>query len=56
MNGKCETCLNSRSIISENGFHPICCLHWRLAKECVLGERDHYIKNPAIKDKDGGGE
>ena len=23
---RCDTCLNSRAIISENGYHSVCCL------------------------------
>ena len=49
---RCDMCLNSRNIICENGFHPICCLlSAKKSLECITGEKDHYIKRPAIKDE-----
>lgn len=42
---KCNTCLNSRPAISENGVHFVCCLSAQAAKKCIFdGKR--YIKNP----------
>ena len=46
---RCDMCLNSRHIISENGFHPICCLSEKNSLECITGEKDHYIQHPAFK-------
>ena len=43
MNSKCETCANSRIVVSENGFHPICCLSEKKAIDCHIGTKDHYI-------------
>lgn len=42
MASKCETCLNSLAIVSENGIHHICCLSERLALLCVIGKVDRY--------------
>ena len=47
---RCDTCINSRNIICENGFHPICCLlSAKKSLECITGEKDHYIKRPASR-------
>ena len=47
---KCESCLNSRFIVSENGSHYVCCLSGRAAVQCMTGQRDGYIKKPMRKD------
>lgn len=39
---KCQTCLNSRAIISENGIQRRCCLSSKKAVECLIGEVDRY--------------
>ena len=39
----CEVCLNSRVIISENGFHPICCLSNKKAMDCISGKKNYFI-------------
>ena len=33
---RCDTCLNSRVIISENGYHSVCCLSDKEAVACVV--------------------
>lgn len=50
MKMKCDTCLKSRPIISENGIHYICCLSSRSANNCISGKKDKYI---SIVKKDG---
>lgn len=40
---KCDTCLFSRAVISENGFHWVCCLTPKKATDCLLGVKDRYI-------------
>lgn len=40
---KCRTCLNSRGIISENGWHYICCLSNQKAIDCITNKKDYYI-------------
>ena len=40
---KCDTCLNSRCIISENGLHPICTLPPIRAKMCMLEKNNEYV-------------
>jgi hypothetical protein len=42
----CDTCVHRRGIISENGFHFICGLHWRSARNCILGKKQHYQELP----------
>lgn len=39
----CDTCLNSRPIISENGMHNVCCLSYKAARDCILGKKDRYV-------------
>lgn len=38
----CDKCLNSRMIISENGYHSICCLSQKAAMECMMGKKKHF--------------
>lgn len=49
---RCDMCLNSRHIISENGFHTICCLSEKKSLECITGEKDHYIQHPVFKQEE----
>lgn len=41
---RCETCLNSRPIVSENGIHAACCLSGRAAIQCMTGQKDRYAE------------
>ena len=43
---KCDTCLNSRVIISENGYHSSCCLSDKEAVNCMIDREDKYIASP----------
>ena len=40
---KCDGCLNSRRIISENGLHSICCLSEKKAMDCIMGKKEFKI-------------
>ena len=40
---KCSTCINGRGIISEDGWHYICCLSSRKAVDCATNKKDYYI-------------
>lgn len=40
---KCNHCLKSRPIISENGFHYGCGLSNKKALECMIGKKDHSV-------------
>lgn len=40
---KCDTCLNSRVVISENGFHAACTLSSIKATGCMVGIKDNYM-------------
>lgn len=42
---KCETCINSRTIISENGTHAICTFSSKTAMQCMTGRQDRYVNN-----------
>ena len=51
---KCQTCFNSRAIISENGLHYICSLSTMKAVNCITKTKDYYIKiksNKSINNK-----
>ena len=50
---KCETCLDGRAVISENGIHYICTFSDKKVLECLTRKKDHYIRNPMKK---GGNE
>lgn len=47
---KCDNCLNSRRIISENGLHSVCCLSEDVAVKCIIGKKDHKIIVPSVTD------
>lgn len=38
---KCDNCINSRPIISENGIHYHCCLSHKKTIECLTERKDH---------------
>lgn len=40
---KCKNCLNGRGIISENGWHHICCLSSKKATDCMTNKKDYYL-------------
>lgn len=42
MADKCESCFNSKLIISENGYHYECALWSKKATDCITGKKDHY--------------
>ena len=50
---KCNTCLDSRCVVSENGFHYICCHKENDAMDCLMGKVDHYVMNPMKASKEG---
>lgn len=43
---KCDSCLNSRIVISENGVHSVCCLSEKKEVECITKEKNHYEEMP----------
>ena len=43
---KCESCMNSRAIISENGLHYTCTLSPKKAVLCIMGNKDEYCGKP----------
>ena len=45
---KCDKCLNSRPIISENGYHFICCLSNKKAVNCITNTKDYFIPRSNI--------
>lgn len=47
---KCEECLYSRPIISENDYHAVCCLSQKKAMDCMMGKKSHFA---TVKKDDG---
>ena len=52
---KCEECLHSRPIVSENDIHSACCLSQKKAVECMIGKKDYFaiakkVDSKAIKE------
>lgn len=41
---KCDTCINARAILSENGWHRVCNLSSKSALRCITGEKSQYTK------------
>ena len=41
---KCDTCINARAILSENGWHRVCNLSSKSALRCITGEKNQYTK------------
>ena len=50
---KCETCWNSRVIISENGRHVVCDLPFQQGIACIQGRKEYYVKAPNYRDMRG---
>lgn len=42
----CKECLNSRLVVSENGYHPICTLHEEDMMDCLLNKKQKFEGNP----------
>lgn len=43
---KCDCCLNSRLVVSENGLYSTCCLSDKKALDCLMNKKDSFIQNP----------
>lgn len=41
--GKCDICVMSRVVVSENGYHSLCTLSAKAARDCLLGKRDRCL-------------
>lgn len=39
---RCDVCLNSRAVVSENGIHYVCCLSKKKTLDCLTGVKDSY--------------
>lgn len=40
---RCDDCANSRTIVSENGFHSVCCFSQKRAMDCFMGKKDYFV-------------
>jgi hypothetical protein len=43
---RCDSCLNARTIVSENGYHSSCCLSEKQAMDCITKKKDSFIERP----------
>lgn len=43
---KCTECINSRLVVSENGYHAICTLPESDSTDCVIQEGTKFEGNP----------
>lgn len=41
---KCDTCLFSRTVVSENGYHSVCSRSDKEATECVANDYSRYLR------------
>lgn len=39
---RCDVCLNSRAVVSENGVRFVCCLSEKQSLDCLMGVKDSY--------------
>jgi hypothetical protein len=51
---KCDKCLKSRMIVSENGYHGICTLPPKAAMDCVTGKKDRFLGLDKLKGEQHG--
>lgn len=40
---KCNKCIHTRLIISENGLHPVCALSPKAAKNCIMSNYTKFV-------------
>ena len=52
----CKECLNSRLVISENGYKAICTLSARESNNCLLNYKCKFEGNPLYLMTKGGAE
>jgi hypothetical protein len=45
MISKCETCIHTRLVPSENGWHRACCLTSNAQILCITGRVSRYIRD-----------
>lgn len=43
MRYNCDDCLNSRSVLSETGVHPVCCLSREKAADCITDKKSWFV-------------
>ena len=51
---QCDTCVNGRVRISENGYSAKCTLSRRKAANCLTGVKSHYIERQDLRKEDEG--
>ena len=40
---RCDNCANSRVVVSENGYHSVCCLSTKKALDCIMGKKHSFV-------------
>ena len=43
---ECEDCINSRLVVSENGYHAICTLPEKDMTDCMYNDKMQFIERP----------
>ena len=51
---KCDSCMNSRVRISENGYSVKCTLSQKKAISCLTGVKSHYVARHDMRKEDEG--
>ena len=46
----CDTCIDHRTICSENGYHAICCRTSKEAVACITENYKHYYRHPFYRE------
>ena len=49
----CDICVNARSVVSENGYHSVCCLSESKMRECLYNNMKHFYPAPMLVETKG---
>lgn len=49
---KCDSCMNGRVCISENGYSAKCTLSQKKAISCLTGVQSHYVEQQVKRKED----
>lgn len=44
----CDVCINARRVVSENGYHSVCCLSECKMRECLYNNMKHFYPSPML--------
>lgn len=49
----CDMCINARRVVSENGYHSVCCLSEGKMRECLYNNMKHFYPIPMLVEVEG---